>query len=116
MIIRKNLLSTVNTRYCFCMFQEDLLSHGDNLYDLVDPRDHALIQQQLQLPTLSNSEMTSGFFPQSQHTPDSLTQLLSEPSSQYTADPCQDRLFIARINASKTVRKVNRLADQKVKQ
>ncbi|GAV03823.1 hypothetical protein RvY_14199 [Ramazzottius varieornatus] len=88
---------------------EDLLSHGDNLYDLVDPRDHAPIQKQLRLPS------DPSFHVKTEDGIDSLSQLLSElpANSTGTIDPHQDRLFIARINASKNVRKVNRLADQK---
>ena len=33
--------------YCVCALQEDLLIHGDSVFDIIDKQDHASIQTEL---------------------------------------------------------------------
>lgn len=68
-------------------FQEDLLIHGDSVYDIIDKQDHQAIQCELGRPV--NSGGNNG-----------------------TND--EMRLFLCRMNVSRNARRQMRFGDQKV--
>ncbi|XP_042219544.1 neuronal PAS domain-containing protein 4-like [Homarus americanus] len=70
---------------CINTPQEDLLIHGDSVYDIIDKQDHAAVQAEL---------VRTG------HT------------SQHHHD--DDRLFLCRMNVSRNARRQMRFGDQKV--
>ncbi|XP_066985363.1 neuronal PAS domain-containing protein 4A-like isoform X4 [Macrobrachium rosenbergii] len=70
---------------------EDLLIHGDSVYDIIDKQDHAAVQAEL----LRGSQVTS-----------------SASSSVLSLD--EDRLFLCRMNVSRNARRQMRFGDQKV--
>lgn len=74
-------------------FQEDLLIHGDSIYDIVDKQDHPTLLAHLNdkdEPTSSSSE--------------------NLPKSTKT----KKQIFLCRINVSRNARRQMRFGDQKV--
>lgn len=76
-------------RYCYniivCLFpQEDLLIHGDSVYDMIDKQDHQAVQTEL-----------------------SRSQTSAEDQG------CK-RMFLCRMNVSRNARRQMRFGDQKV--
>ena len=69
---------------------EDLLIHGDSIYDIIDKQDHPTVQAEL----LRGQELTS---------PEELS--CSKP---------EDRIFLCRMNVSRNARRQMRFGDQKV--
>ena len=69
---------------------EDLLIHGDSIYDIIDKQDHPTVQAEL----LRGQELTS---------PEELSP--SKP---------EDRIFLCRMNVSRNARRQMRFGDQKV--
>lgn len=68
-------------------FQEDLLIHGDSVYDIIDKQDHQAIQCELGRPV-----NTTG-----------------------SSNPAEEtRLFLCRMNVSRNARRQMRFGDQKV--
>ena len=68
-----------------CPLQEDLLIHGDSVYDIIDKQDHQAIQ----------------------------AELMRAPAA--TAAPADDpRMFLCRMNVSRNARRQMRFGDQKV--
>lgn len=67
------------------MFQEDLLIHGDSVYDIIDKQDHQAIQVEL--------GRTAG-------------------TTQNSHD--DTRIFLCRMNVSRNARRQMRFGDQKV--
>lgn len=76
-------------------FQEDLLIHGDSVYDIIDKQDHGSIQAELgrTVPQQSSSHHAS-----------------SPPSLEG-----EHRMFLCRMNVSRNARRQMRFGDQKVK-
>lgn len=78
--------------YCWCsqvvhwivIFQEDLLIHGDSVYDIIDKQDHLMVQVQLN----RNGNETENV-PKTTH-------------------------FFCRMNVSRNARRQMRFGDQKV--
>ena len=73
--------------------QEDLLIHGDSVYDIIDKQDHASIQ----------SELMRGLQPG-----------LSDASSILDNAAGEKRIFLCRMNVSRNARRQMRFGDQKV--
>ena len=71
-------------------FQEDLLIHGDSVYDIIDKQDHGTIQSEL----VRGSEDLN---------PDEIP-----------ANKPDKRLFMCRMNVSRNARRQMRFGDQKV--
>ena len=69
---------------------EDLLIHGDSIYDIIDKQDHPTVQAEL----LRGQELTS-------------------PEELSTSKP-EDRIFLCRMNVSRNARRQMRFGDQKV--
>lgn len=67
------------------LLQEDLLIHGDSMYDIIDKQDHAAVQ----------AELVRGSTSASPHE--------------------EDRLFLCRMNVSRNARRQMRFGDQKVR-
>lgn len=82
----QNLVSALTTINYF-LFQEDLLIHGDSVYDIIDKQDHQAIQCELGRPVISGSN--------------------NNPSDEV-------RLFLCRMNVSRNARRQMRFGDQKV--
>ena len=72
------------------LLQEDLLIHGDSVYDIIDKQDHASIQ----------SELMRGLQP--------------ETSSSILDNGNEKRIFLCRMNVSRNARRQMRFGDQKV--
>lgn len=79
--------------HIFWLFQEDLLIHGDSVYDIIDKQDHGSIQAELarSVPQQSGSHHAS---------PPSLEG--------------EHRMFLCRMNVSRNARRQMRFGDQKV--
>lgn len=80
---------------CFFFFfdvklQEDLLIHGDSVYDIIEKQDHQTIQNELMRSSSSN--------------PSSSSSTISD-----------GRIFLCRMNVSRNSRRQMRFGDQKVK-
>ncbi len=75
---------------------EDLLIHGDSVYDIIDKQDHAAIQSELLRSNL-------------------LSEHASSPSSSSNAsNSTERRMFLCRMNVSRNSRRQMRFGDQKV--
>lgn len=76
------------------MLQEDLLIHGDSVYDIIDKQDHGSIQAELG------------------------RSVLEQPGSHITPSPAslegEHRMFLCRMNVSRNARRQMRFGDQKV--
>lgn len=70
--------------------QEDLLIHGDSVYDIIEKQDHQTIQNELMRSSSSN--------------PSSSSSTISD-----------GRIFLCRMNVSRNSRRQMRFGDQKVK-
>lgn len=74
--------------------QEDLLIHGDSVYDIIDKQDHGSIQAELG------------------------RSVLEQPGSHITPSPAslegEHRMFLCRMNVSRNARRQMRFGDQKV--
>lgn len=71
--------------------QEDLLIHGDSVYDIIDKQDHQNVQNELGRPPAS----------------------VAGPHAVVT--PADDgRIFLCRMNVSRNARRQMRFGDQKV--
>lgn len=77
-------------------FQEDLLIHGDSVYDIIDKQDHGSIQAELgrSVPAQQTGS----------HHPASPSHLEGE-----------QRMFLCRMNVSRNARRQMRFGDQKVR-
>ena len=71
--------------------QEDLLIHGDSVYDIIDKQDHASIQ----------SELMRGLQPEN-----TIASILDNGNEK--------RIFLCCMNVSRNVRRQMRFGDQKV--
>ena len=71
--------------------QEDLLIHGDSVYDIIDKQDHASIQ----------SELMRGLQPEN-------------TSASILDNGNEKRIFLCRMNVSRNARRQMRFGDQKV--
>ena len=69
---------------------EDLLIHGDSIYDIIDKQDHPTVQAEL----LRGQELTS--------------------PEELSASKPEDRIFLCRMNVSRNARRQMRFGDQKV--
>ena len=74
----------------FVILQEDLLIHGDSIYDIIDKQDHGTIQ----------TELLRG---QDEINPEEIT-----------ATKPENRIFRCRMNVSRNARRQMRFGDQKV--
>ena len=79
---------TINVNF---QLQEDLLIHGDSVYDIIDKQDHASIQ----------SELMRG--------------LQAETSTSILDNGNEKRIFLCRMNVSRNARRQMRFGDQKVR-
>lgn len=78
-------------------FQEDLLIHGDSVYDIIDKQDHSSIQAEL-----------------SRSVPQQLTGSHQHHSSTPNLEG-EERMFLCRMNVSRNARRQMRFGDQKVR-
>ena len=69
---------------------EDLLIHGDSIYDIIDKKDHPTVQAEL----IRGAELLS---------PEEISPVKPE-----------DRIFLCRMNVSRNARRQMRFGDQKV--
>ena len=69
---------------------EDLLIHGDSIYDIIDKQDHSVVQAEL----LRGQELVS--------------------PEEITSEKPEDRIFLCRMNVSRNARRQMRFGDQKV--
>ena len=84
--------------------QEDLLIHGDSVYDIIEKQDHQTIQNELMRSPSSSS--TSALSSSSSST---------NQSSTNQSSPISDsRIFLCRMNVSRNSRRQMRFGDQKV--
>lgn len=79
-------------------FQEDLLIHGDSVYDIIDKQDHGSIQAELGR---------------------TVPQQPGSVSSHHSSSPVSNmegehRMFLCRMNVSRNARRQMRFGDQKV--
>ena len=81
-------LPRLNVSSCL---QEDLLIHGDSVYDIIDKQDHASIQ----------SELMRGLQPEN-------------TSASILDNGNEKRIFLCRMNVSRNARRQMRFGDQKV--
>lgn len=86
--------------------QEDLLIHGDSVYDIIDKQDHGSIQAELSR-TIPQQTSASGSHHHHHH--------------HHAALPagCMDgeqRMFLCRMNVSRNARRQMRFGDQKVRE
>lgn len=87
----------INSIFLF-VSQEDLLIHGDSVYDIIDKQDHSSIQAEL---GRSMPQQTTGSG--SHHHHHSTSSLDGE-----------QRIFLCRMNVSRNARRQMRFGDQKV--
>ena len=81
--------------FYFLFSQEDLLIHGDSVYDIIDKQDHQNVQNELGRPPGSGGGNSAG------------------PHAVVT--PADDaRIFLCRMNVSRNARRQMRFGDQKV--
>ncbi|XP_037942816.1 neuronal PAS domain-containing protein 4A-like [Teleopsis dalmanni] len=90
-------------------YQEDLLIHGDSVYDIIDKQDHAAIQ----------AELNRNVPPQpGQHTSSSSSSATSAAAAAAAAAMTslegEHRMFLCRMNVSRNARRQMRFGDQKV--
>lgn len=76
-------------------FQEDLLIHGDSVYDIIDKQDHGPIQAELGRSVPQQAGTHHG------------------PTSTHMDG--EQRIFLCRMNVSRNARRQMRFGDQKVK-
>jgi len=91
--------------------QEDLLIHGDSVYDIIDKQDHATIQAELNRnvppqPGGSNSSSNVGV-----GVGDSTA---SNGNGGVSSLEGEHRMFLCRMNVSRNARRQMRFGDQKV--
>lgn len=85
--------------------QEDLLIHGDSVYDIIDKQDHAAIQAELN----RNVPPQPGH---SQHA--SAASAAAAAAAAITSLEGEHRMFLCRMNVSRNARRQMRFGDQKV--
>lgn len=94
MVRTSNILIFWNDFLPKIRFQEDLLIHGDSVYDIIDKQDHGSIQAELG------------------------RSALEQPGSHITPSPAslegEHRMFLCRMNVSRNARRQMRFGDQKV--
>ena len=86
----KLLFITENASEYLGHSMEDLLIHGDSIYDIIDKQDHSVVQAEL----LRGQELVS--------------------PEEITAEKPEDRIFLCRMNVSRNARRQMRFGDQKV--
>lgn len=84
------------------MFQEDLLIHGDSVYDIIDKQDHQVIQEELGRTT-SSAIICS----QDAGNPEMHSDVIYADNDR--------RIFLCRMNVSRNARRQMRFGDQKVR-
>lgn len=82
-----------------CVLQEDLLIHGDSVYDIIDKQDHGSIQAELSR-SIPQQTSSSG----SHH----------HNSLNASSLDGEHRMFLCRMNVSRNARRQMRFGDQKV--
>lgn len=85
---------------CVSLLQEDLLIHGDSVYDIIDKQDHGSIQAELSR-SVPQQTTSSG----SHH---------HNSSINATGLDGEQRMFLCRMNVSRNARRQMRFGDQKV--
>jgi hypothetical protein len=84
--------------FYFLFSQEDLLIHGDSVYDIIDKQDHQNVQNELGRPPGSGGGNSAN---------------IAGPHAVVT--PADDaRIFLCRMNVSRNARRQMRFGDQKV--
>lgn len=86
--------------YYYDSIQEDLLIHGDSVYDIIDKQDHQNVQNELGRPPGSVSNNIGGG-------PAGSAAALGSNNDD-------GRIFLCRINVSRNARRQMRFGDQKV--
>lgn len=86
--------------------QEDLLIHGDSVYDIIDKQDHATIQAELN----RNVPLQPGH---SQHA--SAASAAAAAAAAINSLEGEHRMFLCRMNVSRNARRQMRFGDQKVR-
>ncbi|XP_055311408.1 PAS domain-containing protein cky-1 isoform X2 [Sitodiplosis mosellana] len=86
---------------------EDLLIHGDSVYDIIDKQDHGSIQAELSrsVPQQTSSSGSHHHHHHHHH---------SSPLNASTALDGEHRMFLCRMNVSRNARRQMRFGDQKV--
>jgi hypothetical protein len=89
--------------HSYCSPQEDLLIHGDSVYDIIDKQDHGSIQAELgrSVPQQSNPHHQHHH---NHHNNNSISSHLDG----------EQRMFLCRMNVSRNARRQMRFGDQKV--
>lgn len=87
----------------YFILQEDLLIHGDSVYDIIDKQDHATIQSELNR-SVPQQQIPSQHHRSHHHHHHHSTQLDGER-----------RMFLCRMNVSRNARRQMRFGDQKVR-
>ncbi|EDS29053.1 conserved hypothetical protein [Culex quinquefasciatus] len=85
------------------VLQEDLLIHGDSVYDIIDKQDHGAIQAELGRGVPQHQTSASALHHGHHHHGTHGTQLDGE-----------QRMFLCRMNVSRNARRQMRFGDQKV--
>lgn len=85
-------------------FQEDLLIHGDSVYDIIDKQDHGPIQAEL---GRSVPQQAAGHH----HHPHHHSHLNHHHATHLDGER---RMFLCRMNVSRNARRQMRFGDQKV--
>ena len=87
--------------------QEDLLIHGDSVYDIIDKQDHASIQSELMRSSLGSNSSSSA-------NDNSAAASLQHSLQQQMQQQPERRIFLCRMNVSRNSRRQMRFGDQKV--
>lgn len=104
------VLAHMDNIYClfsFSLFQEDLLIHGDSVYDIIDKQDHGSIQAEL---GRSVPQQAAGHHHHPHHHHHS--HLNHHHATHLDGER---RMFLCRMNVSRNARRQMRFGDQKVR-
>lgn len=84
----------------FRFLQEDLLIHGDSVYDIIDKQDHSAIQAELNrnVPPQPGQHINSA----------------AAAAAAISSLEGEHRMFLCRMNVSRNARRQMRFGDQKV--
>ncbi|XP_026470599.1 neuronal PAS domain-containing protein 4-like [Ctenocephalides felis] len=88
---------------------EDLLIHGDSVYDIIDKQDHQMIQAELGHSALAQTQSNPGILPGQER--------VSSPNSGHRPGSIAEgerKMFLCRMNVSRNARRQMRFGDQKI--
>ncbi|UXI16539.1 Lysosome-associated membrane glycoprotein 5 [Sarcoptes scabiei] len=96
---------------------EDLLIHGDSVYDIIEKQDHQTIQNELMRSSISSSSSASLSASSISSSSSSSPSSSTSPSSSLLSNNNHggdSRIFLCRMNVSRNSRRQMRFGDQKV--